>query len=124
MRRRPIAAEQAGGAKHKRPGADGGDIFHLLAPARAKTRASASSCEQVLRAGSAGNDHDVERRTVLAGHGRDQDKSSVGPHRIERLGDDMDDGVRQPGKNFEGLGKVNLRHRRKQQQPDMARRSN
>ncbi len=43
MRRRPIAAEQAGGAKHQRAGADGGDIVRVLRLPAQKIEPIASS---------------------------------------------------------------------------------
>ena len=74
--------------------------------------------------GPTGDDDDVERRAFLNSNGRNQHKPAVGAHGIECLRYNMHDRVRKPGKDFEGFREIDLRHRRKQQQPDMTRRGN
>ena len=109
MRRRAIAFEQAGRAKHQRPGADRGDVFRagrLLA----QESEHLVIVDHVVGAEPAGHADDIKLRAIGESRGRRQRQHAVACDRLDPFPDQVHLGAGHAGKDLHRPGEIELGH--------------
>jgi hypothetical protein len=77
---------------------------------------------ELLLAGTSGNHHHIQLRTVRVGHRRHDHQAAVSLHWIETLRHEMNRGVGQARQDLIGAGQIQLGQPGEKQHPDLALR--